>query len=234
MKYKNILTGIILAGGQSIRLGLNKPKPLIKVGNKLLLSRVADAIKPLCSEIILVVTPNQKKEVTNLGIALGMNVITDTKPFSGPMAGIHAGISSSITPLSFIVGADYPFISTKLTVKMVEKSMPRFNEKIFSAVIPKYEGFLNPLQAIFPKTDWENYILEELSKGSESITKLITKAIKNNNPKVVIMDEDEIKLVDPKFMSMIDIDDKESLNFSRRIVKKMEIEKINSSKPLRG
>ena len=48
------------------------------------------------------------------------------------------------------------------------------------------------------------------------------------------MDEDEINLVDPKFMSMIDIDDKESLNFSRRIVKKMEIEKINSSKPLRG
>lgn len=220
MKYKNILTGIILAGGQSKRLGLSKPKPLIKVGNKLLLSRVADAIKPLCSEIILVVRPNQGKDITDLGIALGMNIITDTKRFSGPLAGIHAGISSSMTPLSFIVGADYPFISTKLIKKMLEKSVPGFSEKKFNAVVPKYEGILNPLQAIFPKTDWENYILDELSKGSDSITKLIIKAIKNNTPKVVVMNEDEIKLVDPKFISMIDIDDKESLNFSRRIAKK--------------
>ena len=172
MKYKNILTGIILAGGQSIRLGLNKPKPLIKVGNKLLLSRVSDAIKPLCSEIILVVTPNQKKEVTDLGLALGMNVITDTKPFSGPMAGIHAGISSTMTPLSFVVGADYPFISKKLIEKMLAISTSN-SSKSYSAVVPKYDGFLHPLHSIFPKIIWEEYILEELHKGESSITKLI-------------------------------------------------------------
>ena len=219
MKYKNILTGIILAGGQSIRLGLNKPKPLIKVGNKLLLSRVSDAIKPLCSEIILVVTPNQKKEVTDLGLALGMNVITDTKPFSGPMAGIHAGISSTMTPLSFVVGADYPFISKKLIEKMLAISTSN-SSKSYSAVVPKYDGFLHPLHSIFPKIVWEKYILDELHKGESSITKLISKSIENNFHKIEILNEEEIGLIDPMFMSLIDIDDKESLNFSRRIVEK--------------
>jgi len=219
LKYKNILTGIILAGGQSIRLGLNKPKPLIKVGNKLLLSRVADAIKPLCSEIILVVTPNQKKEVTDLGFALGMNVITDTKPFSGPMAGIHAGISFAMTPLSFVVGADHPFISKKLIEKMLAISTSNPN-KSYSAVVPKYDGFLHPLHSIFPKIVWEEYILEELHKGENSITKLISKSIENELHKIEVINEKEIGLADPMFMSLIDIDDKKSLNFSRRIVEK--------------
>ena len=40
MKYQNILTGIILAGGQSRRLGLSKPKPLIKIGKLPILEHI--------------------------------------------------------------------------------------------------------------------------------------------------------------------------------------------------
>mgnify|MGYP001187935880 CR=1 FL=1 len=219
MKYQNILTGIILAGGQSKRLGLSKPKPLIKVGGKLLLSRVADSIRPLCKELILVVASDQKDDIPDLGIALGMHVITDTKNFKGPLAGIHAGLSSSISPLSFVVGADYPFISKKLIEKMLAISTSNFN-KSYSAVIPKYNGFLHPLHSILPKIVWEKYILDELHKGESSITKLISKSMENNLHKIEIINEKEIGLLDPMFMSLIDIDDKESLNFSRRIVEK--------------
>ena len=219
MKYQNILTGIILAGGQSRRLGLSKPKPLIKVGGKLLLSRVAESIRPLCKELILVVTPDQKDDIPDLGIALGMHVVSDTKKFKGPLAGIHAGLSSSITPLSFVVGADYPFISKKLIEKMVVISTSKIN-KTHSTVVPKYGGFLHPLHSIFPKNLWEEYILDELLKGENSITKLISKSIENNSHKIEIINEEEIGLVDPMFMSLIDIDDKESLNLSRRIVEK--------------
>ena len=157
--------------------------------------------------------------MTDLGLALGMNVITDTKPFSGPMAGIHAGISSTMTPLSFVVGADYPFISKKLIEKMLAISTSN-SSKSYSAVVPKYDGFLHPLHSIFPKIIWEEYILEELHKGESSITKLISKSIENNSHKIEIINEEEIGLIDPMFMSLIDIDDKESLNLSRRIVEK--------------
>ena len=66
----------------------------------------------------------------------------------------------------------------------------------------------------------EEYILDELHKGERSITKLISKSIENNLHKIEIINEEDIGLVDPMFMSLIDIDDKESLNFSRRIVEK--------------
>ena len=74
--------------------------------------------------------------------------------------------------------------------------------------------------SIFPKNLWEEYILDELLKGENSITKLISKYIENDSHKIEIINEKEIGLVDPMFMSLIDIDDKESLNLSRRIVEK--------------
>ena len=53
------LTGIVLAGGYSQRLGMALSKPLIGLGGKLLLARVADTLKSLCAEQILVVRRGQ-------------------------------------------------------------------------------------------------------------------------------------------------------------------------------
>ena len=102
---------------------------------------------------------------------------------------------------------------------MLAISTSNFN-KSYSAVVPKYDGFLHPLHSIFPKIVWEEYILDELHKGESSITKLISKSIEKNLHKIEIINEEDIGLVDPMFMSLIDIDDKESLNLSRRIVEK--------------
>ena len=53
------LTGIVLGGGQSRRLGMNQSKLLIHIGGKLVLARVADTLKQLCSELVLVVRPGE-------------------------------------------------------------------------------------------------------------------------------------------------------------------------------
>ena len=52
-----VLTAVVLAGGRSERLGMTTPKPLLGLGGKLMLARVADTLKSLCSEQILVVRP---------------------------------------------------------------------------------------------------------------------------------------------------------------------------------
>ena len=54
------MTAIVLAGGRSQRMGLTIPKPLIGLGGKLLLARVADTLKSLCAEEILVVRPGRR------------------------------------------------------------------------------------------------------------------------------------------------------------------------------
>ena len=107
------LTGIVLAGGRSQRLGMALPKPLIALGGKLLLARVSDTLKSLCKEAIVVVRPGQDDDVPDLGIALGMHVVTDVVDADGPLSAISAGLTAATTPLAFVVGADYPFLSRR-------------------------------------------------------------------------------------------------------------------------
>ena len=116
------LTGIVLAGGRSQRLGMALPKPLIALGGKLLLARVSDTLKSLCKEAIVVVRPGQDDDVPDLGIALGMHVVTDVVDADGPLSAISAGLTAATTPLAFVVGADYPFLSRALIIEMTRIS----------------------------------------------------------------------------------------------------------------
>ena len=47
------ITGIVLGGGLSTRLGITQSKLLIHIGGKLVLARVADTLKMVCSELLM-------------------------------------------------------------------------------------------------------------------------------------------------------------------------------------
>ena len=114
---RELLTGVVLAGGRSERMG--QPKPMLMLGGKLMLARVADTLKPLCDELVLVVRRGQDDDVPDTGIALGMHVVEDTEADRGPVAAVHAGLHAAVTPLAFVTGADYPFLSRRLITAMV-------------------------------------------------------------------------------------------------------------------
>ena len=133
------ITGIVLGGGRSRRLGINQSKLLIHIGGKLVLARVADTLKTICSELVLVVRPDQEDDVPDLGIALNMHVVSDTKPYKGPLAGIHAGLAASTTPLSFVVAGDHPFVSRNLVTAMATAAIADGIDSP-SAVVPRSEG----------------------------------------------------------------------------------------------
>ena len=149
-----ILTGVVLAGGRSKRLGTAAPKPLIGLGGKLLLARVSDTLKSLCKETILVVRPDQDDDVPDLGIALGMHVVTDAKDASGPLSAISAGLAAATTPLAFVVGADYPFLSRALIIEMTRFAQLEGDVK-HSAVFVRHSNLINPLHAVYPVEMWQ-------------------------------------------------------------------------------
>ena len=141
------ITGIVLGGGHSRRMGGSQSKLLIHIGGKLVLSRIADTLKMVCSELVLVVRPGQDDDVPDLGIALNMHVVTDTNPYEGPLAAIHAGLAASTTPLSFIVAGDHPFVSRNLVAAMAATASADGTDNL-SAVVPLTDGILHPLHAV--------------------------------------------------------------------------------------
>ncbi len=211
------LTGIVLAGGQSQRLGMALPKPLIGLGGKLLLARVADTLKSLCKELIVVVRRGQGDDVPDLGIALGMHVVTDVEGAEGPLSAISAGLAQATTPLAFVVGADYPFLSRALIIEMMRMAQVERNGRD-SAVFVRYGNRLNPLHAVYPVDSWRELTADALGEGLRSPTALMHRVLEEGIHPVQIMTEDEVERVDPRLLSLFDIDTLDDLGVAKRII----------------
>lgn len=215
-----LLTGIVLAGGHSQRLGMALPKPLIGLGGKLLLARVADTLKSLCAEQILVVRRAQEDDVPDLGIALGMHVVTDLEGANGPLSAISAGLTTATTPLAFVVGADYPFLSRGLIIEMTRIASFGLSESegCGSAVFVRYANRLNPLHALYPVDSWRELTSDALIEGLRSPTALLHQVMDEGIHPVQIMTEDEAERIDPRLLSLFDVDTLDDLGVAKRII----------------
>ena len=128
---------IILAGGKSSRMGTNKA--LLKINEKTNIERIADALKLLFDDIILVTNDSEQYEF------LGLRMVADHFPGMGPLAGVHAGLLASDYDVNFIVACDMPFVSTELAEALVNSCGH------YDAVIPVINGKQHPLFAVFQK-----------------------------------------------------------------------------------
>jgi molybdenum cofactor guanylyltransferase len=128
---------IILSGGKSSRMGTNKA--LLKINEKTNIERIADTLKASFNDIILVT--NQPKDYQ----FLGLKMVSDQYPDSGPLAGVHAGLVSTNFDTNFIVACDMPFVSVELAEILVNKCAD------YDAVIPVINGMQHPLFSVFQK-----------------------------------------------------------------------------------
>lgn len=197
-------------------MGGSQSKLLIHIGGKLVLSRIADTLKMVCSELVLVVRPGQDDDVPDLGIALNMHVVTDTNPYEGPLAAIHAGLAASTTPLSFIVAGDHPFVSRNLVAAMAATASADGTDNL-SAVVPLTDGILHPLHAVYPAEQWVPYFGHAMSEGESSPRRAIEKAAVADYPPVTVFTDADLERTDPRRISLHDIDTPENLNAARKI-----------------
>lgn len=132
-------TGIILAGGKSLRFQGNKAFAIL--ASKRLIDHVVGAIETSCQQIILVSnTPEQYQD-------LGLKIVSDLVPGHGPLSGIHAGLHASHFNINFVVACDMPFIRKDMVAYLIAKTMP--NDHI---VVPIIKGYPEPLCAVYCKT----------------------------------------------------------------------------------
>lgn len=161
-------TAIILAGGSNKRIKMLKP--LINVRGKKILIRINDSIKEIFSQILLVVRKNQNDSIVRLGKDLGMEIIEDFEENTGPLAAIYAGLTNSKNNEVFVIGSDYPFLSKDFIFFMLNLSKNK------RSVFIKYDKGINPLHAVYLKTQWESVLRKYLqTKSIFSTNKIIQK-----------------------------------------------------------
>lgn len=113
LTIRSQITAVILAGGQSKRMG-GKDKGLVKFCEKSLIQSVIEKIRPQVKHIIINANRN-----TSEYEAFGYQVIPDAlHNFQGPLAGFMAAMESVTTKYIVCVPCDGPMLSDELVNRL--------------------------------------------------------------------------------------------------------------------
>lgn len=131
------MTGIILSGGKSSRMGTNKA--FITVDGERLIDRTVRIFSELFSEVMIVTnTPLEY-------IDLNVQMVTDIIRGKGSLGGIYTGLFFSSFEHSFAAPCDMPFLNKEFIEYMISR---RDN---YDIVVPETADGLQPLHAIYAK-----------------------------------------------------------------------------------
>jgi molybdopterin-guanine dinucleotide biosynthesis protein A len=108
---KKDITGIVLAGGKSSRMGSDKG--LIKIDNKTFVENVIAAMEPLVNDIIIVSNNTEYDQ-------FGFQRVEDDIKDSGPLAGLYSGLKYSNSEFNLVLSCDIPIIKTEILEKLIE------------------------------------------------------------------------------------------------------------------
>ena len=129
------MTGIILAGGENRRMGTDKA--FLEINGKPLVERILAVFSMLFTRIIVVTnTPDRYR-------SYDVEAVPDALDIRGPLTGIYSGLQRSSDEYNFVAACDMPFLNPGLISYMGEIAVGQ------DAVVPKFNGFLEPLHAIY-------------------------------------------------------------------------------------
>lgn len=160
------ITGIILAGGKSSRMGSDKG--LLTFNNSTFMSHIIDAAKPLVSEI-LIVSHNPSYD------EFGYKRIEDLIVNSGPLAGLYSGLYHSKTKYNLVLSCDVPLVNTLVLKRLVEE----FEDGIDVIQIQSQNKTM-PLIAIYKKeclSTCKTLLLQGEKRLRTAVTQLNTKTV---------------------------------------------------------
>jgi molybdopterin-guanine dinucleotide biosynthesis protein A len=153
---KEQATAIIMAGGGSRRMGIDKSMLLIK--NQPIIKHICDQLRGTFSQILISTDELEKYAF------LGFDCVPDRMPGQGPLMGIASALEASENEINFIIACDIPYIDIRFVRKMLTEAQTA------DMVIPTHDNGKNePLFAIYNKSALKA-MNQVLSSGKRKIS----------------------------------------------------------------
>jgi len=189
------ITGVILSGGKSLRMG--EDKAFIRIEGTPIIEQILLLFQELFEEVIIITSQKDHYQY------LDVNVYEDLIPNLGALGGLYTGIARSSFPYSFVVACDMPFLNRAVIEYLTERTGD------FDVIIPKTEDGLQPLHALYSKGCLKaiNEILKEKKNRIIDIFPLV---------RVNIVEEKGFHSLDPKRLSFINLNTPEDLLIFRK------------------
>ncbi len=193
------MASIILAGGRSSRLGIDKT--LIKLGARTVLEMVIETVKKIDPNVYIIT--NDVDKFKNLEIP-SITVLKDKLIDQGPLVGILTGLEASSDSHNIVVSCDIPFIRAKLLRYLYNTSSN------FDVTVASVDGVLHPLFGVYSKR-----CIQPMSNAVSSGHRKVTSFFTSVNVKIVY--EDTIIMFDSDLRSFFNINNQEDLEQAYRL-----------------
>jgi molybdopterin-guanine dinucleotide biosynthesis protein A len=136
--YSDDLTGLVLAGGASQRMG--RDKALLKLDDQRLIAIVVERMAQVCGEVLIVSGDSE------LYAGFGAPVVEDRFRDVGVLGGLYAGLRAASYELALAVGCDMPFLNPDLL-----RAFAEWAEGFDVALLRRGEQ-VEPLHAAYRRT----------------------------------------------------------------------------------
>ena len=133
------VTGVIQAGGKSTRMG-GQPKALMELGGRRIIDRVADVVRAVTDDLLLVTNTPE------LYASLALPMVPDVFPDHGSLGGIYSGLRAAPGDTAFTVACDMPFLTPEVARLVIDRAA------LADVVLPTLGGRLETLHACYAKS----------------------------------------------------------------------------------
>ncbi|HEU4759780.1 MAG TPA: molybdenum cofactor guanylyltransferase [Dehalococcoidia bacterium] len=192
------LSGIVLAGGSSRRLGVDKAA--LTFEGRRLLDIIVERVSTLCTEVIVAGGARSLEPIPGMPVRF----VPDTIPGQGPLAGLQAGLAAAREEFALAVACDMPFLNTHLLAHMA--GLPRR----YQALVPLVDGRWHPTHAIYARACLP--VVEELlAQGGNSMEDLLWRL------EVQSLPEEELRRHDPDLLSLFNVNEARDLARARAL-----------------
>ena len=139
------VTGVIQAGGKSIRMG-GTPKALIELGGRRIIERVLAVVREVVDDVLVVTnTPDLYR-------FLGLPMVPDVFPDHGSLGGIYSGLAAASGDAAFTVACDMPFLRAGVARLVVDRAgqadvvVPRAGDQLQTMHATYAKACLSPIE----------------------------------------------------------------------------------------
>jgi molybdenum cofactor guanylyltransferase len=131
------VTGVLLAGGKSLRMG--EDKRYLVVGEQILLERGLGVLQSMFQEVMVVIAQDSPP------LDIAARVVRDLVPDCGSLGGIYTGLTQATTSCIFVAACDMPFLNQAVIAQFTSRRATA------DIVMARLATRLHPMHALYGK-----------------------------------------------------------------------------------
>ena len=183
---RRAISAIVLAGGESRRLG--QDKCMLPVEGRSLLARTLTLLASLADDLLVV--SNDPRRAVDLG--LPVRLVPDDQAGVGALMGLYSGLKAARHERAVAVACDMPFLNLPLLRYMVGLAAD------YDVVLPRLGDMAEPLHAVYSKGCLRP-MERHLAQGRRRIVVFF------NDVRVRYVEQVEIDRYDPQHLSFLNV-----------------------------